>query len=59
MLPRKIFKNLHTVMGNLALFEQFITQILVLILPLINPSTNILHFVHTFSIHAWLKICLH
>ena len=28
MLPRKIFENLHTVMGILALFEQFVTQIL-------------------------------
>ena len=26
-LPRKIFENLHTVMGILALFEQFVTQI--------------------------------
>ena len=24
MLPRKIFQNLHTVMGILALFEQFV-----------------------------------
>ena len=28
MLPRKIFENLHTVMGILAFFEQFVTQIL-------------------------------
>ena len=28
MLPRKIFENSHTVMGILALFEQFVTQIL-------------------------------
>ena len=41
MLPRKIFENLHTVMGILALFEQFVTQALFLILPLISPSPNI------------------
>ena len=28
MLPRKIFENLHTVMGILVLFEQFVTHIL-------------------------------
>ena len=28
MLPRKIFENLDIVMGILALFEQFVTQIL-------------------------------
>ena len=59
MLPRKFFANLHIVMGILAFFEQFVTQILFLILPLISPSPNILHFVCTFSIHARLKVCLH
>ena len=29
-LLRKNFENLHTVMGILALFEQFVTQILLL-----------------------------
>ena len=28
MLPRKIFKNLHTVVAILVLFEQFFSQIL-------------------------------
>ena len=28
MLPRKIFENLPTIMGILALFEQFVMQIL-------------------------------
>ena len=28
MLPQKIFENLHTVMGILALFGQFVTQVL-------------------------------
>ena len=28
LLPRKTFENLHTVMGILALFEQFAAQIL-------------------------------
>ena len=59
MLSRKNFKNLHTAMDILALFEQFVTQILFLILPLISPSPNILQFVRTFSIYAWLKVCLH
>ena len=51
MIFRKIFENIHTVMGILALFEQFVTQI--------SPSPNISHFVRTFSIYAWLKVCLH
>ena len=29
------------------------------LLPLISSSPNILHFVRTFSIYAWLKMCLH
>ena len=35
MLPRKFFENLHTVIDIFALFEQFETQILFLILPLL------------------------
>ena len=55
----KIFENFHTVMGILALFEQCVTQILFLIMPLISPSSNILHFVFTFLMYARLKSCLH
>ena len=59
MSSRKIFENLHIVMGILALFEQFVTQILFLVLLLISPSPNRLHFVRTVSIYARLKVCLH
>ena len=34
MLPRKVFKNLDTVMAILALFEKFLWQILFNFLPL-------------------------
>ena len=59
MLHRKIFENLHrpTVMGILALFK--ISNANFVLLSQINPSPNILHFVRTFSIYAWLKVCLH
>ena len=52
MLPRKIIENLRTAKGILALFEQFETQILLLTLPLISHSPNMLHFVRTFLIYA-------
>ena len=55
MLPRKVFKNLDTVMANLALFKQFLWQILLNFLPLtLSPSPNI-HFVCTFLIYACLR----
>ena len=38
MLPRKVFKNLDTVMAILALFEQFLWQILFNFLPLTLKS---------------------
>ena len=60
MLPRKIFENLHTVMGILAFFEQFVNANFVL-LPLISPSPRrpIMQFVRIFSIYACLKVGLH
>ena len=51
MLPRKVFKNLDTVMANLELFEQFLWQILFNFF----PSPNMIHFVRTFSIYACLR----
>ena len=56
MLPRKVFKNLDTVMAILELFEQFLWQILFNFLPLtLSPSPNMIHFVRTFSIYACLR----
>ena len=53
--PRKVFKNLDTVMAILELSEQFLWQILFNFLPLtLNPSPNMTHFVRTFSIYACL-----
>ena len=56
MLPRKVFKNLDTVMVILELFEQFLWQILFNFLPLtLSPSPNMIHFVRTFLIYACLR----
>ena len=48
MLPRKMFENLRTAMAILVLFEQFWTSSS-------DRPTGMIHFVRTFSIHAWLK----
>ena len=46
MLSRKIFKNLHTMMAILALFEQFLVKFCINFLPLnLNVSPNMMHFV--------------
>ena len=57
MLPRKVFKNLDTVMAILALFEQFLWQILFnFFWPItLSPSPNTIHFVRTFSVYACLR----
>ena len=51
MLPRIIFKNLHTVMAILALFKQFLGKFCLNFLPLnLRVSPNMMHLVRTFSI---------
>ena len=56
MLPRKVFKNLDTVMAILALFEQFLWQILFnFFASNSSPSPIMIHFVHTFLIYACLR----
>ena len=55
MLPRKVFKNLDTVMAILALFEQFLWQILFNFFASNSPSPNMIHFVRTFLIYACLR----
>ena len=58
MLPRKVFKNLDTVMAILELFEQFLWQILFNFFASNSKSFTILymiHFVRTFSIYACLR----
>ena len=56
MLPRKVFKNLDTVMAILALFEQNYGKFCLIFLPLTpSPSPNMIHFVRTFLIYACLR----
>ena len=56
MLPRKVFKNLDTVMAILALFEQNYGKFCLIFLPLtVSPSPNMIHFVRTFLIYACLR----
>ena len=51
MLFRKIFKNLHTMMAILVLFEQFSGKVCSYFWPLIlSASPNVMHFVCTVSI---------
>ena len=51
MLPRKIFKKLHTEVAILSLFEQFLGKFCLNFLPLnLSVSPNMVRFVHTFSI---------
>ena len=51
MLPRKMFEILHTVVANLALFEQFLGKFCLNFLPLnLSNSPNMMHFDRTFSI---------
>ena len=51
MLPRKIFENLHTVMANLVLFEQFSGKVCSYFWPLSSSaSPNIMYLVGTVSI---------
>ena len=51
MLPRKIFKNLHTVVAILVLLEQFSGKLCLNFLPLnLSFSPNMMHFVCTFLI---------
>ena len=59
MLPRKIFKNSHTAVAILVLFEQFLRKFCLNFLPL-NPSVfqNITHFVRIFSIMRALSVRL-
>ena len=59
MLPRKIFKNLHTAVAILVLFEQFIRKFCLNFLPLnLSVSQNITHFVRIFSIMRALSVRL-
>ena len=44
--------------GHFSAFRKICNANFVL-LPVISPPTNILHFVFTFSLYAWLKVCLH
>ena len=51
MLPQKFFRNLHTVVAILVLFEQFLSKFCSNCLPLnLNVSLNMMHFVRTFLI---------
>ena len=51
MLPRKIFKNLHTLVAILVLLEQFSGAFCLNFLSLIlSVSPNMMHFVRTFPI---------
>ena len=53
MLPRKVFKNLDTVMAILELFEEILWQILFnFFASNSNPSPNMIHYVRTFSIYV-------
>ena len=54
MLPRKVFKNLDTVMAILALLNNFYGKFCLIFLPL-TPSPNRIHFVRTFLIYACLR----
>ena len=48
MLPRKNFKNLHTVMVILVLFEQFSGEVYSYFWPLtLSAPSNMMHFVST------------
>ena len=59
MLPRKIFKNLHSVVAILVLFEQFLRKFCLNFLPInLSVSPNIVHFVRTFSIMRALGVRL-
>ena len=59
MLPWKIFKNLHTAVTILVLFEQFLGKFCLNFLPLnLGVSPNIMHFVRTFSIMGALGVRL-
>ena len=59
MLPRKIFKNLHTVVAILVLFEQFLRKFCLNFLPLnLSVSQNIMHFVRIFPIMRALGVRL-
>ena len=51
MLPRKIFKNSHTVVTLFVLFEPFLGKFCKNFLPLnLSVSPNVMHFVRAFSI---------
>ena len=51
MLPRKIFENLHIVMVNVALFEQFSGKVCSYFWPLtLSAASNMMQFVNTVSI---------
>ena len=59
MLPRKFFKNLHTAVAILVLFEQFLRKFCLNFLPLnLSVSLNITHFVGIFSIMRALSVRL-
>ena len=59
MLPRKIFKNLHTAVAILLLFEQFLRKFCLNFLPLnLSVSHNITHFVRIFAIMRALSVRL-
>ena len=51
MLPREIFETLHAVMAVLVLFQHFSGKLCLNFLTLnLSTSTNMMHFVRTFSI---------
>ena len=53
MLPRKILKNLHTVVAILVIFEQFLGKFCLNFLPLnVSVSPNIMHFVRNIFDYA-------
>ena len=59
MPPRKFFKNLHTAVAILILFEQFLRKYCLNFLPLnLSVSQNITHFVRIFSIMRALSVKL-
>ena len=50
LLPQKVFKNLHTAVAILELFEQFLGKFYLNFLPLIlSALQNMMHFVRTIS----------
>ena len=57
MLPLKVFEILHTVMGILALFEQFVTQILFFCPLLVLHQIYCIVFAHFRFMRGQRSVC--